>query len=159
MQDFVEIEATSNIREEGSNEVIFSIDPKNKEDALEKIRVALRIFLQLPNSPSFNSPQPLAIDVSFPIQKLVSQVQFLQSQLTLANATIKQKDSLIGQQSHFIQSQQFSSQILFDSVIKENENEEKIVGDLLRVKDFDWGPITLGLPELFRRIKKFLKKI
>jgi len=159
----VGIEAKSSLQDSGDY-TLFVVEPKNKDEALDNLKIALEVYLRLPNSPGFYGSNIL--DVSVPVQRLSSQIQFLQSQLTLANATLQQKDFLISQQSQFIQSQQFhiqqfSPQILLSSR-KESEkggsNEEPIVGDYLKVKDYEWGPLVFGLPELLRKMREYFSK-
>lgn len=159
----VGIEAKSSLQDSG-NYTLFVVEPKNKDEALDNLRIALEVYLRLPNSPGFYGSNVL--DVSIPVQRLSSQIQFLQSQLTLANATLQQKDFLISQQSQFIESQrfhiqQFSPQILLSSrkeSEKEGSNEEPIVGDYLKVKDYEWGPLVFGLPELLRKMREYFSK-
>lgn len=154
----VGIEVTASITEEARN-VILTVEPKNKEEALENISQLLELYLQLPTSPVVSSYQPDS-ELSFPAQKLQAQVLQLQSQLTLANAerqylnaTIQQKDTLITQQAQTIQSQQFTAQVLVDSLQKKEDNEEELVGKIIRVKDYEAGPVSIGLPELLRKLK------
>ncbi|MBW4487278.1 MAG: hypothetical protein KME12_05760 [Trichocoleus desertorum ATA4-8-CV12] len=152
----VGIEANASLREESGN-VLFSVRPNNKDEALGNIKIALEIYLNLPNSVVLNTSQSL--EISLPVQRLSSQIQFLQSQLTLANATIQQQNFLIAQQNQFIQSQQFSSQVLIDSLKAEDEaDEEPLVGKIISIKEFEWGPLNLGLPELLRKMKEHFKK-
>lgn len=155
----VGIEVKSSIAEEDEN-IILAVEPKNKEEALGNISQLLKLYLQLPNSPVVTSYQSASY-LSFPAQKLQAQVLHLQSQLTLANAerqylnaTIQQKDTLISQQAQTIQSQQFTTQVLVDSLQKKKEDEEELVGKIIRVKDYEAGPLAIGLPELLRKLKE-----
>ncbi|ESA36876.1 hypothetical protein N836_04775 [Leptolyngbya sp. Heron Island J] len=152
------IEVTASITEEVEN-VILAVEPKNKEEALENISQLLQLYLQLPTSSVVNSYQP-ASELSFPAQKLQAQVLQLQSQLALANAekqylnaTIQQQSNLIAQQAQTIQSQQFTAQVLVDSLQKQEDDEEELVGKIIRIKDYEAGPVSIGLPELLRRLK------
>lgn len=155
----VGIEVKTRITEEDES-VILAVEPKNKEEALENISQLLKLYLQLPISPIVSSYQP-ASELSFPAQKLQAQVLQLQSQLTLANAerqykdaTIQQQSHLIAQQAQTIQSQQITAQILVDSLQKKEEDEEELVGKIIRVKDYEAGPLAIGLPELLRKLKE-----
>lgn len=158
----VGIEATAIITEEAEN-VIFSVKPKNKEEALENISQLLRLYLQLPNSPIARPYQP-TLKTSLPVQRLNAQILHLQGQLTLANAerqmlnaTIQQKDGLIAQQAQFIQHQQFDAGVLIKSIQESPIEEENLIGKIVRVKDYDAGPFTIGLAEILRRIKEWVK--
>lgn len=158
----VGIEATAMITEEAEN-VIFSVKPKNKEEALENINKLLGLYLQLPSSSIVRSYQP-TLEMSLPVQRLNAQILHLQSQLTLANAerqmlnaTIQQKDGLIVQQTQFIQSQQFSTEVLIKSMQENQIEEENLIGKIVRVKDYEAGPFTISLAELLRKIKEWVK--
>jgi hypothetical protein len=158
----VGIEATAMITEEAEN-VIFSVKPKNKEEALENINKLLKLYLQLPSSSIAGSYQP-TLETSLPVQRLNAQILHLQSQLTLANAerqmlnaTIQQKDGLIAQQTQFIQSQQFSTEVLIKSIQENQIEEENLIGKIVRVKDYEAGPFTISLSELLRKIKEWVK--
>lgn len=159
----VGIEAKSSLQDSGDY-TLFVVEPKNKDEALDNLRIALEVYLRLPNSPGFYGSNIL--DISIPVQRLSSQIQFLQSQLTLANAALQQKDFLINQQSQLIQAQQFHVQQFSPKILlssrneseKEESNEEPIVGDYLKVKDYEWGPLVFGLPELLRKMREYFSK-
>lgn len=155
----VGIEAVSNLYEDAGG-VLFVVEPKNKDEALEKLSTALEVYLRLPSSSVVLFPNIL--DASVSVQRLVSQIQFLQSQLSLANANLRQKDFLINQQNQFIQAQQlqiqhFSPQVLIESKVsgmKKDADAEPLVGKYLSIKEYDWGVFNLNLPELIRYLKK-----
>ncbi|MCF4968443.1 hypothetical protein [Nostoc sp. CMAA1605] len=152
------IEATAELKEKAES-VLFSVIPKNKEEALENIKTALGIYLRLPSNPTLN-----AVTFSEPnieVQRLVANIYHLQSQLTLASAVIQQKEQFIQQQQSLIQQQLLSGQILVQSIQDnkdEKEDKESIVGDVVSVKKFDWEFIELDLPTLIRRLKKTFKR-
>ncbi len=142
------IEAISSIQEQ-DGDVTFLVEPRNKAEALSQIANLLKIYLYLPSSPLASSyVNPL--DSNLAVQRLTSQIQHLNSQLTLATATIQQKDFLIQQQQQFIQSQQFTPQVLIDSMKDSKNHEEPLLGDLVKVGDYEMGPLKLKLPQLIQ---------
>jgi hypothetical protein len=153
------IEATSQLREE-AGDVLFSVTPVDQEEALENIKAALEIYLHLPSNPSITTFTSIETEIG--VQRLVSNILHLNSQLVLANATIQQKDMLLQQQGTFIQQQQqlLSGQVLIQSRQGGDiaENKESLVSDIISIKKFDWKFIELDLPTLLRRLKQRFKR-
>ena len=78
------IEAISSIQEQ-DGDVTFLVEPRNKAEALSKIANLLKIYLYLPSSPLASSyVNPL--DSNLAVQRLTSQIQHLNSQLTSSNS-------------------------------------------------------------------------
>lgn len=153
----VGIEASAEIQERAGS-VLFSVTPKDSEEALENVKAALDIYLRLPSNPI---PTSSGInDASIEVQRLVSNIYHLKGQLALAGAVIQQKDVLIQQQQSFIQQQLLSGHILIESM-KENHKEtdkEPVIGNIVSVKKFDWEFVELDLPTLLRRLKQFFSR-
>lgn len=153
------IEATSQLREE-AGEVLFSVTPVDREEALENIKTALEIYLRLPSNPTITTLTSMESEIG--VQRLVSNILHLNSQLVLANATIQQKDMLLQQQGTFIQQQQqlLSGQVLIQSIQGGEiaENKESLVSDIISIKKFDWKFIELDLPTLLKRLKQRFKR-
>jgi hypothetical protein len=153
------IEATSQLREE-AGDVLFSVTPVEQEEALENIKAALEIYLRLPSNPSITTFTSMETEIG--VQRLVSNILHLNSQLVLANATIQQKDMLLQQQGIFIQQQQqlLSGQVLIQSRQggEISENKESLISDIISIKKFDWKFIELDLPTLLRRLKQRFKR-
>ncbi|ALF54938.1 hypothetical protein ACX27_22300 [Nostoc piscinale CENA21] len=68
------IEATAELKEQAES-ILFSVIPKNKEEALENIKIALGIYLRLPTNPTLNT-------LTFPehnieVQRLVANIYHL----------------------------------------------------------------------------------
>jgi hypothetical protein len=153
------IEATSQLGEE-AGDVLFSVTPVDREEALESIKTALEIYLRLPSNPSITTFTSMETEIG--VQRLVSNILHLNSQLVLANATIQQKDMFLQQQGTFIQQQQqlLSGQVLIQSRQggEISENKESIVSDIISIKKLDWKFIELDLPTLLRRLKQLFKR-
>ncbi len=134
------IEASSNLREE-AGEVLFSILPKDENEALDKIREALAVYLSLPSS-------PVSYDDSFQSMQLKQQVENLQHSqrmkememrsaqyaLRLAQQNIENQDKIITRQDSFIDNQNkiiekiTSSSIMIDSLENKEELEKVFDG-------------------------------
>jgi hypothetical protein len=153
------IEAISQLREE-AGDVLFSVTPVDQEEALDNIKAALEIYLRLPSNPTITTF--ISMETEIGVQRLVSNILHLNSQLVLANATIQQKDILLQQQGTFIQQQQqlLSGQVLIQSRQGGEiaENKESLVSDIISIKKFDWKFIELDLPTLLRRLKQRFKR-
>ncbi len=147
LQD-IGINATSNLKEE-AGKVLFSVTPIDDKVALEKIREALAVYLNLPAS-------PIVYDDSFAAMRLQQQVENLQHSQRMAvrelqfneklliaqsdtihgkNITISQQQSVIEQQQKIIEKIS-SKSIMMDSV--ENKEELEKIYDGLEVSYSKW---------------------
>jgi len=138
------IKATTNITSK-TNETLFTITPENSKEALKNIKSALDIYLNLPNVENIEIVTKEYKDVS--VQQLFSNIYHLKSQLLLANATIQLKDSTIANYKI----------ALNKDLWHKNENQEKVLGGIISVDQFEWKGIKLNLAELLRRLQR--KKI
>lgn len=137
------VNATPNIKEE-AGKVLFSVTPTDNIEALDKIREALAVYLNLPSS-------PIEYDESFAAMRLHQQIDNLQHsqrmaereirsserELRLAQTVIEhqdkiilQKDTIIGQQNKVIEKIN-SKSIMMDSL--ENKEEFEKVFDGLEI--------------------------
>lgn len=134
------INTTSNLKED-AGKVLFSVTPTDDFEALDKIREALAVYLNLPAS-------PIVYDESFAAMRLQQQIENLQHsqkmavreirsgerELRLAQTVIEhqdkiivQKDSLIEQQNKVIEKIQ-SKSIMIDSLENKAEFEKVFDG-------------------------------
>ena len=149
------IGTTSNLKEE-SGKVLFSVKPRNETDALDRIREALAIYLNLPSS-------PITYDESVAAMRLQQQIENLQHSQKIAarelqlneklllvqweviqekNVTISQKDSTIEQQTKILE-KIMSKSIMMDSL--ENKEEFEKVVDGFEVGESKWLKDNLGI--------------
>jgi hypothetical protein len=164
----VGIKATAELREQ-AGQVLFSVTPDDKDEALDNIREALDIYLQLP----MNRGTAIVVspDTSVEVLKLSGQLNNLQMQFNYALATLQQKDLTIQQRDTTIQYQQrlieqqiTSGQVLIKALQKEADNDEdseSLGTDIIKVKPWsvEAVPFEVDLPELLRRLKeKFGRK-
>ena len=130
------INATSNLKEE-AGKVLFSVTPTDDIEALDKIREALAVYLNLPSS-------PIVYDESFAAMRLQQQVENLQHsqkmavreirsaerELRLAQTVIEHQDKIITQKDSIIEQQNkviekiSSKSIMIDSLENKEELEE-----------------------------------
>ena len=90
------IDATSEIKH-ASGRVLFTVTPHNENEALDKIRTALNIYLRLPSNPVSNDPSN-----EIAVQRLESSVLRLQSDLRLASAELQAKNATLEAQQIII---------------------------------------------------------
>jgi hypothetical protein len=142
------INATPDLKEE-AGKVLFSVTPADDVEALDNIREALAVYLNLPSS-------PVVYDDSFAAMRLQQQIENLQHsqrmmereirsseiELRLAQTVIEsqdkvilQKDTIIEQQNKVIE-QVTSKSIMMDSVDIKEELEEIYEG--VKVGESKW---------------------
>jgi hypothetical protein len=153
------VEATADLRHE-AGQVLFSVTPADKDEALDKIHEALMIYLGLSASPVSDLA---ALDYEIAIQRLVAEVQTLQSRVTLARAEIQLKEATIQQQQVTIeQLRPPGGGLMLESLQQvtpppKGEDREEVLGGLVAIKKFEWNFLEVGFPEVFRRLRRLFK--
>lgn len=162
LQD-IGIRATAELKEDTPGNVLFVVTPENQAEALDTIRKALAVYLNIPAQVDVYHPVNLSQEIA--IQRLVAQVQHFQSQLTLARAelqlraaTIQQKDKLIHQQQQAIEQQILSQNVLLESMQKDADDAEPVLGDLVSVKKYEGEWVEVNLPSILRYLKRLFNK-
>jgi len=105
------IKAATDITHE-AGKVLFSVTPESKDIALQHIREALDMYLNLPGS--MQDIQLISMDIGIKEQQLLAQVQHLRSQILLANALTQSQRGTIQYQQTVIDQQQ---QVLDASIL------------------------------------------
>lgn len=149
------INAEANLKEE-SGIVLFTVVPSSSETALELIRDALNIYLQLPilfNNAQYN---PIQMDVN--VQQLLANVHHLNSQLMLSRAIIQTNQLTIGNQQRLIEQQQrvIDSSIFKQSLIESRTNEdegEEILGGTVKLQKYEGNGFQVDIPNIYRWVK------
>jgi hypothetical protein len=129
------INADSNLKEE-AGKVLFSVIPTDDIEALDKIREALAVYLNLPSSPIVYDDSFAAMRLQQQIENLqhsqrtaVRELQFNEKLLTAQSQIINEKNVTISHQQSVIEQQNkiiekiSSKSIMIDSV----ENKEELV--------------------------------
>ena len=138
-------------------------------EALDKIRAALEIYLCLPNAPESNlSEASTAIEV----HQLNANIQHLKSQLSLAKAQKQLNESIIEAKDATIQALQFTitqqKQLLNGDISagivditphpQKNTDKEDIIEGIVSLTKYDGNGFEISLAEIFRRLKQAFKK-
>lgn len=149
------VEANTALTHE-AGQVLFTVTPDDKQQALDKIRIALDTYLHLPSSPVTDIQQS-----EIEILRLSSQLQHFQSQLSLARAEIQMKEAAIQLQRTNIA--QLSGEVIMDSMKNitpqaKSEEKEELIKDILAVSKFEKGGFQVNLAEVVRQLKRLFKK-
>jgi hypothetical protein len=128
------ISATSDLKEE-AGKVLFSVTPTDNIEALDKIREALGVYLNLPSSPVLYNDSFQSMQLKQQVENLQhsqrmkeTEMRSAQYALRLAQQNIENQDKIIIQQNSFIDNQNkiiekiTSKSIMIDSL----ENKEEL---------------------------------
>ena len=134
-----------------ANQVLFEVVPKNSQQAIDKIRDALNIYLATPGLSKI-SENRIASNKNIAAYQWMNQVDFLITQLRQVEAELKMKDATI--ETLELSNYQYK-QLLSET--KSSEQDEKIIGDLVKITEFKSKGIKVNLPEILRILKRKLK--
>jgi hypothetical protein len=144
------VEATSELKHK-AGKVLFSVTPEDKNEALDKIRVALETYLALPGSELTYSGENL-----IEVQRLTANIHHLQGQLAITQAVLQAKEATI-------QAQQISiNRLLTENVIditpvKKDVDREEFLGGTVALTKFKKEGFEINLPEVFRKLKRLFQ--
>lgn len=129
---------------------LFSVVPESKDQALEVISDALATYLSLPEELSFHTENLQHKDIA--VMQLESNVMHLKSQLMLAQSILQAKDATI--QSLTLSNRQYQ-----DLIPEKNNSstEENVIGEVVKVKEYDGKVVSVDLPRILRNLKRMLK--
>ena len=149
------INANTSIKED-ANRVLFTVIPDDGAAALEKIKEALEIFLNAPDSMDMNGMMS-GNQNDIAVMQWQANMFHLKSQLALAHALIQTKEATI-------QALNLSNYQLQELVSKSNKQinagkneEEEIMGGIASIKKYEGKGFSINLPEILRRLKRRLK--
>lgn len=145
-----------------AGQVLFSVTPNSTETALEQIREALNIYLQLPNIISDNYNLS---GIAPKEQQLLANIKHFESQLFLANAMIQTQNTNI-QNLNFIVTQQqklIDASILQHSLIttkanNKDEEKEKLIEGAVSLTKFEKYGVEINVANIYRKIKEIIFK-
>ncbi len=148
------VDATSELKHK-AGQVLFTITPTSEEEALDKIRTALEVYLRLPTSPVSND-----MSNEIAVQRMESQILRFQSDLKLAGAELQAKNATIEAQQLTINVQKglLSGDILLNSMKdatpkeKEDDREEFFDGSVALTIYKDKG-VEFNLAKIFRQLR------
>ena len=154
------IEATAELKHEAS-QVLFAVKPSDAQEALDKIRMALEVYMRLPSTSINESP----LESEIAIQRLAANIYHLKGQLSLAYAELQANDRTIQAQQFLIEFQQrlLSGEILLESAIdapnqETTEDKEELIKGALAITRYKGKGFEINLPEVYRRLRKFLSR-
>lgn len=145
------IEANASIKHEARS-VLFSVTPTDGAEALDNVRQALHIYLNLPGTPNVDGASGNYPDIA--VQQLQANILHLKSQLTLSAALAQLQRAQI--EALQLSNYQFK-QLLADrgwTGQTDKESGEPILDGLAEIKPVDFHGVTVNLPEIFRRLKR-----
>jgi hypothetical protein len=150
------ISATSELKHE-AGKVLFNVTPTDSYESLDKIRVALEIYLRLPSNPVSYTQGEGDIDV----QRLVATIYHLKSQLALSQAMLQAKDATIQAQQLTIHHQRrlVGGEVIIESLLETNthsqdETKESLLGGVVSITKYKGKGFEVNLPKIFRCLKK-----
>lgn len=143
------------------NELLFSIVPKDKDEALSKIKEALAFYLKLPDFydhfkfTNFNASEPDVI-----VQKYLATIEHLRSQLRLAEALIcinEPRDQNLKPRSLTVKKNIFETSLQEIIIERSPEDTKSFFGGILKLGSWKKGPVEINTPKLLDGLKKLLK--
>jgi len=156
------IKATTDITHE-AGKVLFSITPESKDIALQQIREALDMYLNLPGS--MQDIQLISMDIGIKEQQLLAQVQHLRSQILLANAltqsqrdTIQSQQTIIDQQQQVLDASILQQSLLTETLKNKTEDSEKILGGAISLTRYEGKGFHINIANIYRLLKEKFNK-
>jgi len=129
---------------------LFSVIPDNKEHALSVIADCLASYLSLPTELEVHKNIVVPQDVA--LMQLEANIMHLRSQLMLANSIIEAKDTSI--QNLKLSNEQYKMSI----PVNNSPKQESLVGDLVKVKEYQGKLISIDTPQILRSLKRILRR-
>lgn len=129
---------------------LFTVIPKNSEEALSNIKELLDAYLKFPETNNIEIISSNYTDVS--VQQLIANIYHLKSQLLLSNSIIQNKDATI----ESLKFTNYQQSLIINS--NSNSNEEKTLNGLVTLSEYEGKGFKINLAEIFRRLKREFKK-
>jgi hypothetical protein len=145
------VDATADLRHE-AGQVLFTVTPTDRDQALELINEALTVYLNLPGA-------VVELGTAFPdeqlvIDKLQMNLHHLNAQLTAARMVMRLQESTIAAQELTIDAQRQ----LFAGVQKPHTDKETVIPGVLDVVTVEGRGLRIDLPAVVRRFKALFRK-
>jgi len=167
------INTTADIKHE-AGEILFSVTPDNPNQALDKIRVALEVFLDLPKSEII-----IVSDEEFEIAMLKTKanIDHFNSQLSLAKAEIRVKEREIQAFEAALETKNISIEFLREKLNQQKrllngeishgiidiepkskeEDKEEFFDGVFALTQYEEKGVRVNLAQLYRKLKIYLK--
>jgi|GEM_PF-1628935 len=160
------VKATSDLSHE-AGQVLFTVTPENPEQALDKIRTALEVYLQLPASPIDAYPDA---STEIELQRHIANIQHFKGQLSLVKAELRAAESAIELKDTTIQllqltvdqqkrllSGDISSSVKDVTPRRKVTDKEDLIEGIVSLKTYDAKVADVNIAEIWRRLKKLFK--
>jgi len=145
------IEAEANINHQ-AQDVLFSVIPKDKDQALSTIQDALTAYLSIPSSPTFATDVALSNDIA--VKQLEANVYHLKGQIVIAQAVLQAKDATIDA----LQLINFQQKQMLDVARPNDESaqsqNESVMDGIVQITPYEGKGFIVDLPKLIRRLKR-----
>lgn len=167
------ISATTDIRHE-AGEVLFSVTPTDPDQALDKIRVALEIFLNLPKSEIVITPDE---EFEIAMLKAKANIDHFNSQLSLAKAEIRVKEREIQALEATLETKDISIEFLREKLNQQKrllegeiaegiidiepkpkkEDKVEFLDGVFAITQIEEKGFRVNLAQLYRKLRIYLK--
>lgn len=149
------VDVTSELSRE-AGQVLFTVTPTNKQEALDKIRTALQIYLYLPAGKIGNLPE-VGSDVA--IERLAENVRYFKRQLELSRELLEVQKTPIRAEINIHQQHSLTGHVIIDSLIGETapppeEEKEEILGGTVLITKYKGKGFEIDLPKVVRWIRR-----
>jgi|ERR1039458_1108574 hypothetical protein len=145
------IKADAEIKED-ARRVLFSVTPTDEKVALEQVRQALETYLKLPDMPDFGATASQYPNLA--VQQLQGNILHLQSQLTLARASLQVQEATI--EALQLSNYQYRQLLSSAEKPKEKSADEPLIGDTVHVTKIEGKGVKVDLPLILKRLKRVL---
>jgi hypothetical protein len=146
------VDSATSIREDAGR-VLFEVTPLTPNQALDRIREALEIYLGLPSDDLDDGGSS-----ALAVQRLSANIYHLKSQLALAAAIVKTQQTSIEAQSITIETQRDILQGRILAGVVTAEDSEPILGGVVDLVPLEGKGFRLNLPKLLRDLRARLQK-
>ncbi len=167
------VNATTDITHE-AGEILFRVTPSDSDQALDRIKFALDVFLQLPKGELVIVPDP---DFEIAMLKVKANVDHLNSQLSLAKAEIKVKEREIQAFEATLETKDISIEFLREKLNQQKrllngeiaegiidiepkpkvEDKEEFFDGVFALTQYEEKGFRVNLAQLYRKLKTYLK--
>ncbi len=157
-----------------AGEILFSVTPDNPNQALDKIRVALEVFLDLPKREIIIVPDE---EFEIAMLKAKANIDHLNSQLSLAKAEVRVKEREIQAFEATLEAKDISIEFLRKKLNQQkrllngeiaegiidiepkpkNEDREEFFDGVLALTQYEEKGVRVNLAQLYRKLKTYLK--
>lgn len=139
---------------EETDRVLFSVTPRDSNEALDRIRQVLDLYLGLPTATVTTTDEK---EYSLESQRLSANIMHYHGQLMLAQAVIEQKDATIGLlKERLVLQGRMKEGRLLPGPTKELD-KEVILGGVVEIRKYEGKGFAVNLPKLLRDLREWIQ--